>query len=177
MNIIFLMVILGIGLLLMVVLFMLLKSDKKNTKQNVYIQTSGSKINISDLQFPKNIEQMKGATLSQASKTILDSYRALDYSKKLPSAMDRLEWHSWQVSILLKAVKSENTILTTEMNKIFHSLILELSNENKEQELQKIFRKYSDRVNIEKDRDSLSKDVIWTAREVSMLLFEILKSK
>ena len=77
----------------------------------------------------------------------------------------------------LKSLKAKNTIIIPEIHKILHSLIIELSSENREQELQKIFRKYSDRVNIDKDRDYLSKDVIWTAREVSILLFEVLKNK
>lgn len=177
MNMIFLGVAVIIAILVVILLFILLKSDKKTSKQNIYTQTTISKINISDLQFPKNIEQMNGVTLSQACRVILDSYKALDYSKKLPSAMDKVEWHSWQVSILLKAVKTKNTIMTSQIDKIFHSLIINLSQEDREQEFQKIFRKYSDRVNIDKDRDTLSKDVIWTAREVSMLLFEILKNK
>lgn len=177
MNIIFLGGGLLVCVLFIILLIILINSNKKTTKQNSYNQTIISKINISDLQFPKNIEQMNGITLSQACRAIFDSYKALDYVSKLPSAMDKVEWHSWQVSILLKSLKAKNTIIIPEIHKILHSLIIELSSENREQELQKIFRKYSDRVNIDKDRDYLSKDVIWTAREVSILLFEVLKNK
>ena len=50
------------------------------------------------MRFPKNIESMNINALSQACRVILDSYRALDYANKLPSAMDKIEWHTWQVS-------------------------------------------------------------------------------
>ena len=56
-------------------------------------------------------------------------------------------------------------------------MILNLSNELKENEMQKIFRKYINHVNVEKNRDELSKEIIWTAREVSVILFNILKNQ
>ena len=56
-------------------------------------------------------------------------------------------------------------------------MILNLSNELKEKEMQKIFRKYINHVNVEKNRDELSKEIIWTAREVSVILFNILKNQ
>ena len=61
--------------------------------------------------------------------------------------------------------------------KIFNSMILNLSNELKENEMQKIFRKYINHVNAEKSRDELSKEILWTAREVSIILFNILKNQ
>ena len=45
------------------------------------------------------------------------------------------------------------------------------------QELEKICRKYFNNVNIHRSRDDLSKDVIWTAREVSIILYKILDTK
>jgi hypothetical protein len=44
-----------------------------------------------------------------------------------------------------------------------------------DQEIQRVIKKYSENVNIQKDRDELSKDVIWTAREVSIILYKIIK--
>ena len=39
--------------------------------------------------------------------------------------------------------------------------------------MQKILKKYMNNINIQKDRDSLSKDIIWNAKEVSIILFKI----
>ena len=43
-----------------------------------------------------------------------------------------------------------------------------------DQEIQRVIKKYSENVNIQKDRDSLSKDVIWSVRDVSIILYEIM---
>ena len=40
---------------------------------------------------------------------------------------------------------------------------------------ERILNKYWNNANVEKDRDTLSRDVIWTARDVSIILYEILK--
>lgn len=42
---------------------------------------------------------MNGMILSKACKVIVESYKALDYVNKMPNAMDKIEWHTWQVSI------------------------------------------------------------------------------
>ena len=55
-------------------------------------------------------------------------------------------------------------------------MILGLSNEVIEREMQKFFKKYVNHVNIEKNRHELSKEVIWSAREVSLILYTILKN-
>ena len=54
---------------------------------------------------------------------------------------------------------------------------MDLSEAKKKEERERIYVKYFDKVDISRNRDVLSKDVIWTAREVSILLYEILKEK
>lgn len=133
-------------------------------------------VDLNTIQFPKNIEHMKFDSLTKATKVIFDSYKALDYVNKLPSSLDKIEWHTWQVSIILRYLKSKNKIFITNDN-IFHTMILEFSESQIEQELQKIYKKYDNHVNIKRSRDDLSKDIIWSAREVSIILYKIINSK
>ena len=92
--------ILIIIILLLVILIYLLTTNK-NEKTNDIKNNINSIIKLKDLSFPKNIEQMDRLAVRQASKVIVDSYKALDYINKLPNVLDRMEWHTWQVSILL----------------------------------------------------------------------------
>lgn len=165
--------------ILLTLLFYLIMNTKDNSKsqKNSYKTPSNnnSKIDVEELSFPKNIENMNGVVLNKACKVIIDSYKALDYANKLPSSMDKIEWHTWQVSILLFALKTNAVNLVFDLNTIFHQSILETPEEQKEQDKQRILRKYRDRASIEKSRDELSRDVIWTARDVSIILLELLK--
>ena len=76
----------------------------------------------------------------------------------------------------MRYLKSKNKIFITNDN-IFHTMILEFSESQIEQELQKIYKKYDNHVNIKRSRDDLSKDIIWSAREVSIILYKIINSK
>lgn len=169
-----------VGVFLIVILIYLLsmnKSMKKSTKKTNIQKNKISllSLDIDDIQFPKNIENMDLNSLFKASKSIFDSYKALDYLNKSSSAMDKMEWHSWQLSILLYFLKKRNNLFISEKNdKLFHGVILQLNETQINQELQRIYRKYPENVDIYKNRDELSNDVMWTARDVSIILYKII---
>ena len=131
---------------------------------------------MEDLIVPKKIEEMNSYSLYQACKIITESYISLDYVNKPASFLDKIEWHSWQVSILIQFSKVDKDLVPPYDVTLFNKMILSLSKDVIEREMQKIFRKYVNHVNIEKNRDELSKEIIWTAREVSLILYAILKN-
>ena len=176
MNMFFLVIVALIVLLVVVIIFILLKGDNKS-KNNVSKIDTNAKIAISSIEFPKNIEQMSSSSLSQIVKSLFDTYKALGYSNKSGNALEKQEWHSWQVSMLLVFLKVYQNFFVPHEKNIFHSSILNLDNEQMENDMQKIFRKYINNVNPKKSRDALSNEVIWSAREVSLILYSIMSNK
>ena len=172
MNMVFL--IIGIVVLLIVIILILLQLNSGKNKKNVK-KANYSKMRMDDLIVPKKIEEMNSYSLFQSCKIITDSYIALNYMNKPASSLDKIEWHSWQVSILIQFSKVDKDFIPHYDITLFNKMILSLSSEVIEREMQKIFRKYVNHVNIEKNRDELSKEIIWTAREVSLILYSILK--
>ena len=165
---------------LLTVLIYLLTMNK-NIKKEIKISSQKNnieKIDINSIQFPINIEKLNLSILSKACKAIFDSYKVIGYRDKLPSSLDKIEWHTWQVSILLVFLRGKNKIfIFDDKEKLFHSLILSLDAEQINQDMQRIYKKYLENVNIYKNRDDLSKDVIWTARDVSIILYKIINQK
>lgn len=173
MNMFFL--IIGIIVLLIVIILIISQlNSEKNKKSNKNIVHS--KMKMEDLIVPKKIEEMNSYSLYQACKIITESYISLDYVNKPASFLDKIEWHSWQVSILIQFSKVDKDLVPPYDVTLFNKMILGLSKDVVEREMQKIFRKYVNHVNIEKNRDELSKEIIWTAREVSLILYTILKN-
>lgn len=165
-----------IAIVLVAVLVYLLSINKNIKKSTVKKSaTPLMYVDISNMQFPKNIESMNSDALFKAIKVIFDSYKALGYANKSVSSMDKIEWHSWQLSIILNFIKKDNNFFVSDDNyDLFHEVILELDKVQINHELQRIYKKYSENVNIYKNRDELSNDVIWTARDVSILLYTII---
>jgi hypothetical protein len=162
---------------LLVILFYLLSMNKKVTKSSTkdLPKSNKKKLELNSILFPKNIENMPLGILSKATRAIFDSYKSLNYVNKLPSSLDKIEWHTWQLSILLVYLKNKNNLNVANHN-IFHNLILSLSEEQLELEMQRILKKYFEHVDIKNSRDTLSKDVIWTVRDVSIILYKIVNN-
>lgn len=180
------MVIIGIVafiiIVLIVVVILIINSSGsskpvKKVSSNTNSNGTFKAIEIKDLDLPKGVEQLNSNVLFSACKSIADSFKALGYASKSPNEMDKRDWHSWQVSILLCCVKNNSKFIFPDLDKIFHKFIFDLNEEKRKEERERIYVKYFDKVDISKNRDTLSKDVIWTAREVAILLYEILKDK
>lgn len=174
MNMFFLILILVV--LIVIILIFTTQTKNENNKQNNPNKNNNSLV-FDDIRLPRKIEKMDYSSLFQACKVIFDSFKALDYTNKDTSDLDRLEWHTWQVSMLLAFMKVYNKFFVPYNRNLFHSLILELNEKDLDSEIQKIFRKYVNHVNIDKNRDELSKNTIWSAREVSILLYSMMVNR
>ncbi len=177
MNMFFLIIAALVVLLVVVVIVILIKGDNSKPKNTINKIDINSKISIKDIEFPKNIVDMSSSSLSQIVKSLFDTYKALGYSNKSGNALEKQEWHSWQVSMLLVFLKVYQNFFVPHEKDIFHSSILNLDNEQMQNDMQKIFRKYVNNVNPKKSRDALSNEVIWSAREVSLILYSIMSNK
>jgi hypothetical protein len=165
-------------IVLLIVIIIYLLSINKNIKNNRNQQSKSKNITefaLEKIELPRNIEQMNADSLLKATRVIFDSFKSLDYASKGQNILDKIEWHTWQVSILLNFLKGNNRLIGVSTNeKIFHENILDLDYSQIGQEIKRVIKKYSENVNIQKDRDSLSKDVIWSVRDVSIILYEIM---
>ena len=165
-------------IILLIVIIIYLLSINKNIQNNKKKQSNTknmAEFALDKIQLPRNIEQMDADSLLKATRVIFDSFKSLDYASKAPNVLDKIEWHTWQVSILLSFLKEKNRLIGVNSNeKLFHENILDLNYSQIDQEIQRVIKKYSENVNIQKDRDSLSKDVIWSVRDVSIILYEIM---
>jgi hypothetical protein len=178
MNLAFLGGILLIALLtIIIIIFLLLKDTTSNKTNNFKKNNSVEVITLRDLNFPKKIEVMDYTSLSNACKFIFDSYKAIDYKNKSANSLDKIEWHTWQVSMLIAFLKVYPAYFIPYNKELFHNVILNLSDSQIENDMKKIFRKYKYNINIEKNRDELSKDIMWTGREVSIILYSIMSNK
>lgn len=169
----------GLVLVLLVICIILLillvnKNKKKIAKSDTVILDDGKYIDILDIEIPKKIEDMGHHLLFQACYKVYDSFKALDYPSKTEKVLYEKEWHTWQVSLLLALLQIDKEFFIPNPKKTFHSIILEKSKENIENDMQKILKKYQQNVNILKSRDELSNDVIWTSEEVSIIFYYML---
>ena len=173
MNMFFLILI----LLVLIIIFLIFTQSESKNKKDTTINIKNRVITFEDISFPRKIEKMDYSSLSHSCKVIFDSFKALDYVNKEANSLDKIEWHTWQVSLLLAFMKVYINFFISDNKNLFHNVILELSEKDIDIEIQKILKRYVNHVNIDKNRDELSKDIVWSARDISIIFYSMMCNK
>lgn len=175
MNIVLLTVIIVLLIVCIILVSYLIFKSNQSIKQKKSIELdkfdNHSKIDFVNLKLPVKIERMEGHVLFQACYKVFESFRALDYVNKSENEIDRIEWHSWQVSLLLGLLKKDRHFFIPNHEKLFHKSILQSNKTQIEAHIKRILKKYKENVVIDKTRDELSNDIIWTSSEVSFIFY------
>ncbi len=163
-------IILLLAICIFLVILLMKKKSTNQTNKSDLIKEDFSK-DEKKLIFPKKIEEMGYHSLVKSCVIIFDSFKALNYSKKNEKILSNVEWHSWQISLLLSLLQRDGDLFVPDIKSIIHQSIIDRSLNYLESEIKKIENKYYENVNISKSRDDLSKDVIWTVKEVSIIFY------
>lgn len=176
-NMILVFIILLLVIICLILVYLLMKN--KNNTINIYESKNDTNENteITTLSFPNNIEKMDYHFLVKTCMSIFDSFKALNYKNSDEKVLAQIEWHSWQISLLLSLLQQNGKLFLVELKEYTPSTILEMPKENIESEINRIQKKYYENVNINRSRDQLSKDIIWSVREVSLIFYYLTLSR
>jgi len=130
---------------------------------------------IKFLQLPVEIEKMTEFLVSSIVRKIYDVYVKFDYKTANDDQLDEKEWHSWQVSMLLKLYKFNQEFYIPNQKEIFPKSILAMDLKSLEDYANSLVIKYDNNVDITKSKDFLCLDVIWTTRDVSIMFYYMSK--
>ena len=130
---------------------------------------------IEFLKFPANIEKMTEFLISSIVRKIYEVYVKFDYKNATDEQLNEKEWHSWQVSMLLKLYKFNQEFYIPNQKEVFPESILEMNLKFLEDYINSLIIKYDNNVDISKSKDLLCSDVIWTTRDVSILFYYLSK--
>lgn len=143
---------------------MFFKKKVQNTI-NDKLNNSKHKTTIHDLKFPIKLEKLSRDDIFNAIKFIRSTVHTLNYKDK---DLHLVEWHTWQVGIILFYLKNNRNFLLKDINEIPHSIKV-LNHNELEHEYIKILEKYQN-TNIQSNRDTLSKEVIWSVKEIFIII-------
>ena len=157
---------------ILVVILLKMRNNKQNSEQP--LETDISPSILSDFKLPLRIEKMGTRTLLDASIKIYQTFEVLDYANAGEANFEKKEWHTWQVSILLELVKKNVDFFPPIKQNAFHRTVLAYSKDDLISLLKTIENKYINQVNINTSKDNLCKEIIWTSKEVSIILYYLI---
>lgn len=153
------------------VVILLNMSSKKSKPKSTNNTQNNISLNIANIDIPKKIEQMDEFSLKKATRVVFDSFKSLDYANKSATSLDKIEWHTWQVSLIMAMIKMDKGFFIPNNDDLFHKLINQIDDKSLKQETQKIINKFNNEIDIYKSRDELSHDIAWSSKDVSILFY------
>jgi hypothetical protein len=172
-------IVVSLVLFILILFFLLKKNDKKIEKTNSFdyekeVTFQDKQIQMPSsigLWLPKDIEDLSKRKLREIVHKIFDSYKIFDYKKMDLNELNKKEWHSWQVSMLLMLFKKDEEYFIVNQEEIFHDFLLNSNENDIKSFIHTILRKYKKQVDISSKKDKLCKEYIWTNKEISILFY------
>lgn len=164
-------------LLLVIILLMMNKNQPKKKVSRSYKKKTSSyasfNVPLPQIFFslPKPVEQIPSGELVLIGKKIFEAYKVFKYPKKSLPDLEKKEWHSWQVSILLQIYKNKDELFIPVPEEKFHDFLLKASENDIKSMMTSVVKKYDNYVKINKTKDELCRDVRWTVKDVSVIFF------
>lgn len=153
------------------------KSHSKSSPTNTKAKTSAiNRNNIAQtIDLPIEMKYLELKIIRKIMHSIIQTYKTLEYKDKKDSELNAKEWHSWQVGIMFKLYQSGDKVFIGKEDRktIFPKNISESGEAAAQRVVENFAQKYSSKVNIQANKDTLSRDFSWTAREVGNLLYLI----
>ena len=127
--------------------------------------------NAYGLSLPPQVDNISKIELFQIVKKIFNPFKYLDYKNKSIAELDKKEWHSWQISILLSMYKRDEEFFITDQEEYFHSILLNANENDIKSLMTSIIKKYKNYVESNKSKDELSKNYIWSNKDASIIFY------
>lgn len=140
-----------------------------NGEQTIITEDDKEVINIERLPLPKPIEEMTEFLIASICRKIYEVYVKFDYVNATEEQLLEKQWHTWQVSMLLKLYKYNQEFYIPSREHVLHKSLVSLNLKSLEGLVHDILIKYKNNVRISQSKDDLCKDIIWSVRDVTIL--------
>jgi PAS domain S-box-containing protein len=154
------------------------QEDKKKVKTKSKSPASRLKrsSDSSHAWLPKGVDVLNLEQLKELVRDEVDTFTSIEYSIKTQEELIAAkEWHTWQVSLMLKFYYSGGKLFIPDKEKYFPQFIKDLSKNAQEQVIKNMIKNVKKRANIGAKKEVLEKDAKWSAFEVACLIYFILE--
>ena len=162
-------------LLIILLIFLIanLSGGKKAPAKKKYSSNSSGPlqlVHIQSIELPKQVESISKREIPSVVSKIFRVYEKLDYKTNVRE-FTKAQWHTWQVSLMLKMYKSGQDMFIPNPEAVFPEELTTKSDKDLRQIMNDILNKYKRDVEPHRNRDFLSRDIIWSGRDVAIIFY------
>jgi len=128
------------------------------------------KMSAEDIDLPRVFKTIEKDELRPLIKEEIDLFKSLDYKNKPDDKLKELEYHSWQVGVLLKFIKEDMVYVYDAIENILPTKAMHITKRNLHIKVFDLVYRYNESVDKEFIKEELLKDIKWSAEDVAYLL-------
>ncbi len=168
-----------LGLLIITLVILVINLNKTKTARRVSQRYHDERqlLNIHIFELPPGVEKIPRQEMFGALRSIFKVFKSLDYKKSNIADFSKQQWHSWQVGILFRFYKMEHEFPIDHPEDIFPEDILTLKDKDLRFLLNDIMVRYKRDVELDRTRDSLSRDIRWSGRDIAIIFYFLSRYK
>jgi hypothetical protein len=152
----------------------LFNSIKKKVIQQIKIKKrvfDPEKMSVEDISLPISLRRLDLDIAKKQIETEFKTYKSLGYKDKPLDQIKYKEYHSYQVGVILRYLKEDNTFFVPNINDILPSMVTYISKKQLHIKVFGIVFRYDNIVDKEALQEELVNDVEWTPLDMAYLLY------
>ena len=130
-----------------------------------------SKFSIKDVVLPKILEDLDVDIIKSMVKEEIATYKSLGYTNKPVRALEKTEYHSFQIGVIIRYIKLNIDLFVPAKEKVFPSFILDYSSKQLHNRVLEIVKTYKKEVDVNQTGARLTREVVWTPLDATFLLY------
>jgi len=128
-------------------------------------------VSIDDIKLPIIFNQYEELRVNIEIKTELKAYKSLGYRFKKEESLLKNEYHAFQISMILKAMKINLDLKVPKNSNFFNEKMLKLDKQTVVGIVSDIIKKYDEEVKVSQSERMLRKELIFNPKEMGYLLY------
>lgn len=125
------------------------------------------------VKLPPSIQSMQANSVREIIRHDIRTYRHLKYPTQNETILHKPEWHNWQVSFMMRAVKDKLGIVMYNKEELFIPELLAMKSDEIKLMAEQLLVQYSEKVDILQSKETLRQEYVWSAYQVGVLLLHL----
>ena len=144
-------------------------------KNNLWVRDDdifdSSLINVDDIKISLYLSEIESEEILKELKSELQTFQSLGYRFKSFQELEKIEYHSYQIGILLQALVLNFDLKIVDETEYFPDFIYKLKYSHIQKQVMRMIEKYNNQVSRIYTNQDLKKHIIWTPLEAGYLLY------
>jgi len=127
-------------------------------------------MSIEDISLPNSLMNVKINDIGSFLESEVSTFKSLGYINKTLEQLSKIEYHSYEIGLILRYIKEGRVLLISNLEEIVPSFVMNITKRQLHIKVFNLVHRYDLNVNKMMTIEQLKKEIKWTPREMAYLM-------